>query len=94
MRRAYHIGEAVTLTGKFWTEEGELGDPDAVTLKIKTPSGQVIVITPEHKSLGIFVYVYSLVAAEPGQYTFLFAGTGTLQAAVEDVFAVVESAFP
>jgi hypothetical protein len=94
MRKAYNIGEAVTLTGIFRKEDGELADPDIVTLKIKIPSGQIITFTPEQKSLGTFVYVYSLLAAEPGQYTYLFAGTGTVQAAVEDVFAVLESAFP
>jgi len=93
MRKAYNIGEAVTLTGKFRNEDGDLADSDTVTLKIKTPSGQIVSVTPEHKSLGTYVYVYSLAAAEPGQYAYLFAGVGTIQAAAEDVFAVVESAF-
>jgi len=94
MRRAYWIGESVTLTATFTNEEGGLADPSVVTLKIKTPDGQIASVSPTRKSLGLFSYVYSLAGAKPGQYVYRFQGTGLVQTATEETFAVIESAFP
>jgi hypothetical protein len=94
MRKAYQIGEAPTLTVTFHDAEGNLVDPDIVTLKVLTPDKDIVPLTPTRKSLGVWGAIYSLVGAKPGKYTYRFEGTGIVQAAAEDIFAVVESAFP
>lgn len=86
-------GSQVTLTGTF-SNNGTPGDPTAVTLTVKPPTGAPTVVTSGFvHTNGTGVYAYVFTATQTGRHYVQWLGSGAIVAAVEDYFDVQVSAF-
>lgn len=85
----YDRGDEARLTASFFDLFGNLEDPSAVTLKIKTPDKAVASYTPAHQSRGD--YYYDFIISQSGRHYIRWEATGQLVAAEESYFLVRKS---
>lgn len=92
--KTYDPGDMITLNALFYKKDGTLGDPSAVVLKIRTPSGVQSSQTPTRDSVGSYSYDYSTsISSSPGRYEYRFEGTGAISTAEEKSFILRATEF-
>lgn len=85
----YDIGDRITLTGLFANIAKVPTNPTAVTLAIRKPDGDVIVVAQgsmTNPSVGTWAYDFS--PDQAGSWWFRWSGTGAVTAAEEKRFLV------
>lgn len=95
----YDVGDQPTMTGAFTASStGAPTNPSSVQVKVRTPGGVVstyaaaTVPAVTNPAVGTYQLVLPA-AAEPGEWSYRFEGTGAVVAAGESSFTVVCSAF-
>lgn len=92
MLGSFDIGSKIQLTGTFRNLAGVLTDPSAVTCTVRDPANNTTTPTATSSgSAGIWNATVDLTGAAPGVWYARFSGTGTVQAAEEDLFYVEPS---
>lgn len=89
-------GDVVRITGTFTDITGALGDPGAVTLLYRKPSGAITTLTYPatitRSSLGVFYADISIGTSDPaGVWSYEWRNTGALQATEPGQFLIRSS---
>lgn len=85
--KTYDPGDMISLNALFYKEDGTLGDPSSVALKVRNPLGLQATYTPTRLSVGSFKYDYQTDIGDPeGRYEYRFEGTGVITSAEEKSF--------
>lgn len=94
----YDIADEVTIRGGFYRKNANgtktFVDPTTIVLRIKPPTGSVVVKTyPEAGTVkeAIGKYAYRFVVDKPGRWVYRWEGTGTIPQAEEGEFLVRKS---
>lgn len=86
------IGTAVESSQEFRDRDGELADPDAVTLTVREPNdtltAYVYLTDPEVVRLSVGVYTFRHIPDAAGEWGYHWAGTGD-DAYTEEGFVTV-----
>jgi hypothetical protein len=85
----YEIGQVVTLRATF-RKDGELADPDTVSLHVKPPAGPVEQLQPTRQSKGVWQANYDLEGKQAGWYLYLWESSGAVKTAHEARFLVLQ----
>jgi uncharacterized protein YfaS (alpha-2-macroglobulin family) len=91
----YDRGDRVRTFAVFRDHDGELADPTEVTLRVRTPSGEIEIIGDDditQDSVGN--YHHDIDIDESGAWFYRWEGTGALVAAGESILRVRVSQFP
>lgn len=89
----FDIGDKIRITGTFTLADTNT-DPTAVTLKVKDPSGSIDTYTYAGSSVtrsAAGVYYKDISLDEAGDWYYRWIGTGTVETAEEERFAVRKS---
>lgn len=93
--KAYDRGDMVRLTVGFTSAGGGLADPGTITCKIKQPNGAVTTYVYEEEAElvkeSVGSYYLDIQVDAPGTWHYRWAGNGTVTAAAESAFRVLES---
>jgi hypothetical protein len=95
----YDIGDMAELKGgPFADITGTVGDPDTVTCRVKDPTGSEIIYTYSPSSGPIVKdypgnYHLDILITIAGEWSYRWAGSGSITAATEVPFGVRKSAF-
>lgn len=92
----YDIGDRVRLTATFQDAiTGVVADPTGITLRTKSPTGTAAVYTypgdPKIVKEGVGIYHADIDVTASGNWSYKWAGTGSIVAAEESVFFVKAS---
>ncbi len=92
--KTYDPGDMISLNAVFYKEDGTLGDPSGVVLKIRDPLGIQTPHSPTRDSLGQYSFKYQTDLGDPeGKYIYRFEGTGLITSAEEKAFYLNPSSF-
>jgi hypothetical protein len=92
--KTYDPGDMISLNAQFYKEDGTVGDPTTVVLKIRSPLGLQNTYTPTHDGVGAYSYDYETDLLDAsGRYTYRFEGTGAITSAEEKAFYLNPSDF-
>lgn len=92
--KTYDPGDMVSLNAQFYKEDGTVGDPSVVVVKVKDPTGVQVSHTPTHVGTGTYKYDYQTNLGDPeGRYEYRFEGTGVITSAEEKAFFLNPSDF-
>ena len=95
MANIYDKGDLVRVTVTF-SVGGVTTDPTTITLKVKNPAGTVATYTYALAQIvksATGIYYKDISVTTSGAWYYNFAGTGTVEAADENGFAVKASEF-
>jgi hypothetical protein len=90
------LGNRVESTVSFTNAAGTATDPDLVTFQLAEPDGtetDFVLADGEVSNPAVGTWVFSYVPTVAGRYVVRCAGVGTVDAAQEKVFVVLESEF-
>jgi len=85
------LGNMIRLSGIFTDSSSKRVDPTSITLKVKTPSGNVESYSPTKHSIGMYFYDY--VPSSSGKHYFRFESSGDVISADEGWFTVSPTQF-
>ena len=84
MANSYGVGDLVRATGTWTDADGAAADPDALTFKVRPPSGTTVTKTygvdAEVVKSSTGIYYYDIDITEAGTYWYQFQSTGAGQA--------------
>lgn len=77
----YDIGDLIRIRATFRDVDGNLADPDTVSVYIKSPDGPVEDVTADAVASGTGEWYvdYDTTGAESGVWHYRFVGTGNVQ---------------
>lgn len=85
--KTYDPGDMISLNALFYKEDGSLGDPSTIVLKVRNPLGVQVSHSPVRLSVGSYKYDYQTAIGDPeGRYEYRFEGTGAITSADERAF--------
>lgn len=85
--KTYDPGDMISLNALFYKEDGTLGDPSSVVLKVRDPLGVQTNESPTRLSTGSYKFDYQTAIGDPeGRYVYRFEGAGTITSAEEKSF--------
>lgn len=92
--KSYDKGDQIQLNAVFKKEDGTLGDPTTVVVKIIDPAGNQTEFTPERDDLGQYHYDLDTdLTFLDGYWEYRFEGTGAVTSAGEHQFYIRKTQF-